>query len=189
MCAARPAVRPAAGHRVLPTAGRRSARSVGPPRGPAAPPGSGDTTRVAARARSTECRTGSTPGSPDQISRAIGPSPGGDAGSRNRASEGSLGNYAGPRRLSTVSTGLSTDLVECMCHRHGHQHWLCWLTRVGFVDNNAALGVRQTALHAARAKWVALLSSRPLGVGPRRRSRSAAPPGRAPAARKPRRAC
>ena len=41
---------------------------------PSARRDSGGTTRVAVRARSTECRTGSTPGSPDQ------PSPGDDAG-------------------------------------------------------------------------------------------------------------
>jgi hypothetical protein len=48
-----------------------------PPGAPSARRDSGGTIRVAVRARSTECRTGSTPGSPDQ------PNLGDDAGRRN----------------------------------------------------------------------------------------------------------
>ena len=66
-----------------------------PPAAPSARRDSGDTIRVAVRAHSTECRTASTPGSPDQRSPgdgaaperresepppAIRPSPGDDAG-------------------------------------------------------------------------------------------------------------
>ena len=79
---------------------------------PSAPRGSGGTIRVAVRARSTECRTGSTPGSPDQRSA-------GDAGRGTRLAGAQrrrdrpferLGNRRG-LRLSTVSTGLSTTVV------------------------------------------------------------------------------
>ena len=67
-------------------AGRRWAAARAPPRvgrghvrqrAPSARRGSGGTTRVAVRARSTECRTGSTPGSPDQRSP-------GDVGTRDQ---------------------------------------------------------------------------------------------------------
>ena len=57
--------RPVGPARAPPWVGRRAR----PPAAPSAPRGSGGTTRVAARAHSTECRTGSTPGSPDQPSR------------------------------------------------------------------------------------------------------------------------
>src|SRR5271154_5832492 len=50
-----------------------------PPSAPSALRDSGDTTHDAARARSTECRTGSTPGSPDQ------PNADDDAGRGTRA--------------------------------------------------------------------------------------------------------
>ena len=71
---------------VWPAVGRLARSTVGRPLAcpavaPSAPRGSGDTTRVADRARSTECRTGSTAGSPDQ------PSAGDDTGRGMRPAE------------------------------------------------------------------------------------------------------
>jgi hypothetical protein len=74
-----------------------------PPGAPSARRDSGGTIRVAVRARSTECRTGSTPGSPDQRSP-------GDEAAPCSASR-SLGNMNSCLWLSTVSTGLSTMVL------------------------------------------------------------------------------
>ena len=68
-CVARPAAPPEPAAVECSIAGRPRAP---PTAAPSAPRGSGGTTRGAVRARSTECRTGSTPGSPDQRSPARG---------------------------------------------------------------------------------------------------------------------
>ncbi len=68
-CAARGEA-PAAGPRVNATAGHPP---TGRPAAPSGSPGNVDTTHADDRGRSTECRTGSTPGSPDQPNSASAP--------------------------------------------------------------------------------------------------------------------
>ena len=84
------------GPRAVWPAGGRPPRSIAhrPPACPAgvplAPRGNGGTTRVDGRARSTACRTGSTPGSPDQRS------PGDDAGLESgRLRSGAIRHHPG----------------------------------------------------------------------------------------------
>jgi hypothetical protein len=147
----------AGGHCLYSSAGRRSARATIPPKAPSAPRDNGDTIRAGARARSTECRTGSTPGSPDQPRACrcwrAERGPEGQDRPRSGYSQGTGQQLHSKEELSTVSTGLSTPAFGV----YGPSTTPFWLIRDVAVDNCPAIcaAIDRPAPHPSETGGVA----------------------------------